>query len=111
MAPAPRDVAALVFAALEEDLGSVGDLSSTATIPAEARGQAVLVARADGVISGTDFVRETYAQVDPDVEVILTPADWESDDDIQLDTAIAIALKTLDEKPASVAPEFLPPRF
>ncbi len=49
--------------------------------------------------------------VDPDVEVILTPADWESDDDIQLDTAIAIALKTLDEKPASVAPEFLPPRF
>ncbi len=77
MAPAPRDVAALVFAALEEDLGSVGDLSSTATIPAEARGQAVLVARADGVISGTDFVRETYAQVDPDVEVSLAVQDGE----------------------------------
>jgi nicotinate-nucleotide pyrophosphorylase (carboxylating) len=75
MAPAPRDVAALVFAALEEDLGSVGDLSSAATIPADAQGRAVLVARADGVVSGTDFVPETYGQVDADVQVSLAVQD------------------------------------
>lgn len=49
--------------------------------------------------------------VDPDVEVILTPADWEAKADIQLDVAIAVALARLQEQPASVAPELPPARF
>lgn len=75
MTTTPRDVSALVYAALDEDLGSVGDLTSAATIPADAQGRALLVARADGVVSGTDFVRETYAQVDQRVQVHLVAGD------------------------------------
>lgn len=72
---APRDVAALVFTALDEDLGTLGDLTSLATIDEDGVGRATLVARADGVVSGTDFVRETYAQVDPRVDVELVARD------------------------------------
>lgn len=75
MSTTPRDVSALVYAALEEDLGSVGDLTSAATIDAGAQGSALLVARADGVVSGRDFVRETYAQVDQRVRVQLVTRD------------------------------------
>lgn len=49
--------------------------------------------------------------VDPDVEVIMTPADWESDDDIQLDAAIAIALRQLEDTPAATPPEMPAPLF
>lgn len=72
---APRDVAPLVRAALDEDLGTLGDITSLATIAPDARGAATLVARADGVVSGTDFVVETYAQVDPQVRVRLSSED------------------------------------
>lgn len=72
---APRDVPVLVRTALDEDLGTLGDLTSAATIDPDAVGRARLVARADGVISGTAFVRETFAQVDPRVEVELVVAD------------------------------------
>lgn len=43
--------------------------------------------------------------VDPDVEVKLTPGDWDHEDDLQLDVAIEIALRQLDEHPAAVPPE------
>jgi len=43
--------------------------------------------------------------VDPDVEVVLTPGDWEHEDDIQLDVAIELALRRLDEHPAAVPPK------
>lgn len=43
--------------------------------------------------------------VDPDIEVPLTPADWESDDDVQLDVAVAEAFRLLAKAPAAVAPE------
>lgn len=42
----------LVQAALEEDLGTAGDLTSRATIPEELPGRAVFVARAPGVLAG-----------------------------------------------------------
>jgi nicotinate-nucleotide pyrophosphorylase (carboxylating) len=48
----PQQVARLVAAALEEDLGGGSDVTSEATIPATAVGTARLVARADGVAAG-----------------------------------------------------------
>jgi nicotinate-nucleotide pyrophosphorylase (carboxylating) len=42
----------LVQLALDEDLGSAGDLTSQAVIPADLQGSAVFVARAPGVVAG-----------------------------------------------------------
>jgi nicotinate-nucleotide pyrophosphorylase (carboxylating) len=46
----------LVARALEEDLGSEGDITSRATIPADAMGAARLVARSPGVLAGLPAV-------------------------------------------------------
>ncbi len=49
--------------------------------------------------------------VDPDVPVEMTPADWESDADPQLDAAIAEALERLRQVPAKQPKPLGPPRF
>ncbi|MCL2489398.1 MAG: PDZ domain-containing protein [Propionibacteriaceae bacterium] len=43
--------------------------------------------------------------IDPDVAVVLPPGAWEHEDDRQLDVAIELALRQLDEHPAAVPPE------
>src|SRR5947207_1923268 len=58
----------LVAMALEEDLGSVGDLTSQAVIPADLDGQAVFVARAAGVVAGLPAVALVLAAVEPRLE-------------------------------------------
>lgn len=55
----------LVQWALEEDLGSVGDLTSQAVIPADQRGEAVLVARQEGVLAGLPAAAMVFASLDP----------------------------------------------
>jgi nicotinate-nucleotide pyrophosphorylase (carboxylating) len=55
----PAETAAcrrLVEMALEEDLGSTGDITSQALIPRDLHGQAALVARAPGVVAGLPAV-------------------------------------------------------
>jgi len=49
--------------------------------------------------------------VDPDIEVELAPDQWASQDDAQLDVAIAEALAQLAEHPAAVPPPLPAPRF
>jgi nicotinate-nucleotide pyrophosphorylase (carboxylating) len=56
--------------ALAEDLGPLGDVTA-ALLPEGARGRASLVARVPGVLAGSACVTETYAQLDPSVEVQL----------------------------------------
>lgn len=58
-----------VARALAEDLGDAGDVTTAATVPPTLDGSARVVARADGVIAGTDVFVEAFAQVDPRVEV------------------------------------------
>jgi nicotinate-nucleotide pyrophosphorylase (carboxylating) len=65
----------LIRLAFEEDLNGVGDLTSQAVIPPDLPGQAVLVARRDGVVAGLPAARLSFAHVDPDL--VFTP---ESDD-------------------------------
>jgi tricorn protease len=43
--------------------------------------------------------------VDPDVEVVLTPADWAAGRDPQLETAVRLALEALAARPAARAPD------
>ena len=53
-----------VRAALKEDLGRAGDITSAATIPADAVATADLVARKAGVLAGLDVARLAFLEVD-----------------------------------------------
>jgi len=70
------------------------------------------------LVDGTTVTQPRYAMwyerfgwgienhgVDPDVEVRLSPGDWDHEDDAQLDVAIGIALRRLEEHPAARPPE------
>jgi nicotinate-nucleotide pyrophosphorylase (carboxylating) len=67
-----RDV---VARALAEDLGLLGDLTSIAVIEEAAMGTGRFVARSEGVLAGTLAASETYAQLDPSVQL-----DWQLTD-------------------------------
>ena len=58
----------LLELALEEDLGSVGDLTSQTLIPANLQGRAVLVARRPGILAGLPAAQQTFARVDPTLQ-------------------------------------------
>ncbi len=64
-----------VSRALAEDLGVLGDLTSTALIPAAAAGRGRFVARRPGVLAGTAAAAEVFTQLDPAVSVIWAAAD------------------------------------
>ncbi len=51
----------LLELAREEDLGPAGDLTSTATVPEGAKGEAALVARSPGVVAGLAVLPELLA--------------------------------------------------
>jgi len=54
--------------ALAEDLGRAGDITSTATIPAEAKARARLVARKSGLLAGLACAAESFNMLDPTIE-------------------------------------------
>jgi nicotinate-nucleotide pyrophosphorylase (carboxylating) len=64
-----------VARALAEDLGVLGDLTSTALIPGDAAGTGRFMARVDGVLAGTAVASEVFAQLDPAVTVTWLAAD------------------------------------
>ena len=57
----------LVRAALLEDLGRAGDLTTDAIVPADARTDVALVARQPGVVAGLDFALTAFRLLDPDI--------------------------------------------
>jgi len=61
--------------ALAEDLGLVGDITTDATIPADAVARGVFAARTGGVVSGLDVARATFAALDPGVRFEAQVAD------------------------------------
>ena len=63
----PLLITEAVRAALIEDLGRAGDITTLATIPAGKRARAVIAARKSGVIAGLPFAREAFRQYDPSV--------------------------------------------
>ena len=67
--PSPLLIEPLVRAALIEDLGLGGDITSEATIPAGTRTLATLVARRDGVLAGLDCALTAFRLLDPHVEI------------------------------------------
>ncbi|WP_445658167.1 carboxylating nicotinate-nucleotide diphosphorylase [Achromobacter sp. NCFB-sbj8-Ac1-l] len=65
----------LVRAALLEDLGRAGDLTTDAIVPADAVAQTRLVARQEGVLAGLDLARLAFRAMDRDIEFIVAQRD------------------------------------
>lgn len=65
----------LVRAALVEDLGRAGDITTDAIVPASLRGRCVLAARQEGTVAGLDLAALAFRLVDPAVEMRVERAD------------------------------------
>ncbi len=76
LVPLPRLlVEPVVRAALLEDLGRAGDITTDAIVPPEARLQGVIGARQNGVIAGVDCARIAFELIDPAVSVTVERPD------------------------------------
>jgi nicotinate-nucleotide pyrophosphorylase (carboxylating) len=64
-----------VRAALLEDLGRAGDLTTDAIVPAAARATTVLRARQPGVVAGLDFAATAFRLVDPAIAMVVARSD------------------------------------
>jgi nicotinate-nucleotide pyrophosphorylase (carboxylating) len=62
----PLLVERAVTAALEEDFGSAGDITTDAIVPAGAQGNARIVARKAGVVAGLDLAEAAFRALDPE---------------------------------------------
>jgi nicotinate-nucleotide pyrophosphorylase (carboxylating) len=70
ISPLPRlMIEPLVRAALLEDLGRAGDLTTDAIVPADARARLALKARQPGVVAGLDFALLAFSLIDPAITV------------------------------------------
>jgi nicotinate-nucleotide pyrophosphorylase (carboxylating) len=58
----------LVARALAEDVGD-GDVTTEATVPADARARATITQKAPGVVFGLDAAEQTFRSLDPDLEL------------------------------------------
>lgn len=77
----------LVEAALTEDLGRRGDITSQATIPADMQAKLQIKARQAGVVCGMDLARLSFALVDTQIEFMAQVTDGEK---VAADTVLAI---------------------
>jgi nicotinate-nucleotide pyrophosphorylase (carboxylating) len=66
----------IVRRALDEDLG-VGDVTTEATVPPEARGRGVFVVKGACVLAGMAVALEAFRQIEPDVCVVQRKHDGE----------------------------------
>jgi nicotinate-nucleotide pyrophosphorylase (carboxylating) len=64
-----------VRAALLEDLGRAGDITTDAIVPAGARTATALMARQAGVVAGLDFALTAFRLIDPAIEAIVERPD------------------------------------
>jgi nicotinate-nucleotide pyrophosphorylase (carboxylating) len=71
---AAQDIIAL---ALAEDLGT-GDITARATIPTEAQGRAVLLAKAPGVVAGLPVASLVFTAVDPAITMTYLVSDGQT---------------------------------
>ena len=71
----PLLVEHLVAAALAEDLGQAGDITTDSIVPRELRSQARIVARKQGVIAGLPLAEASFKALDPACSFELTVED------------------------------------
>lgn len=67
--PDSFDIGAFVAATLAEDLGTIGDITSAAVIPADARFTGVMDSRDPIVVAGLALAEAFFRTLDPDVRI------------------------------------------
>ncbi|GJP60196.1 hypothetical protein CLOP_g17350 [Closterium sp. NIES-67] len=72
------DVMAAVQAALDEDAGDLGDVTSLATIPAGTQATAQFLAKEGGILAGTALATAVFRLLDPSLEVVWSKADGDT---------------------------------
>jgi len=82
----PIIIEPIVRAALAEDLGRAGDITSDAIIPAEARARGILAARQPGIVAGIEVAATAFRLLDPQTKVEVLRHDG---DDVTAGAAIA----------------------
>ncbi len=75
MARPPPGTRKLVDAALREDLGRAGDVTSRATLPPDCRARARIVARESGILAGIQTAALVFKRVDSDLRVRILAAE------------------------------------
>jgi nicotinate-nucleotide pyrophosphorylase (carboxylating) len=76
LSPLPRLlIEPIVRAALLEDLGRAGDVTTDAVVPADARFSAVIASRQRGMIAGVDAAEIAFHLIDPTLDVTLERLD------------------------------------
>jgi nicotinate-nucleotide pyrophosphorylase (carboxylating) len=71
----PLEIEQAVTRTLAEDLGRAGDVTSIATVPEDAHGRAILVARKPGVVSGLPIVEASFRRLSPQIQIAATARD------------------------------------
>ncbi len=71
----PLIVEEAVARALKEDFGDAGDITTNATIPPDAKAEAVIAARKPGLIAGVDAAFWAFRLVDPSIVVTVENGD------------------------------------
>jgi nicotinate-nucleotide pyrophosphorylase (carboxylating) len=71
-------IEAAVRAALEEDLGLAGDITTNATVPGDVRAEAVLSARRPGIVAGLSLAEAAFRALDPDARFAINVSDGEA---------------------------------
>ena len=72
---APHHIDRPVAAALREDLGLAGDITSQAIFSPQDRAEAIIAARSGGVIAGLPLAEAAFLQLDPELSLSRTVAD------------------------------------
>jgi len=123
----PRDAPrGPVVALADENAGSDGDMVTAAirilrlgpVVGARTWGGVIGIDEGFSLVDGTAITVPRYAiwldgfgwgvenhGVDPDVEVLISPADWAEGRDPQLETAVRLAMEQLAERPAARPPD------
>lgn len=73
----PSRVRAIVAAALEEDLGEAGDVTTAAVVPAGRTARATIVARETLILAGGPVARAVFEALDPTLRVLARAAEGE----------------------------------
>jgi nicotinate-nucleotide pyrophosphorylase (carboxylating) len=91
------DLDELVARALAEDVGT-GDVTTAATVPADARARAQITQKQPGVIFGLDAAEATFRALDPDVEIerLTVEGEWRDGGPVLQVTGSARALLTAE---------------
>ena len=78
LAPPPAHlIRAAIEAALNEDLGLAGDITTNATVSADAIAEAVIATRQDGVVSGIPLAEAAFRALDADIAIKIKHHDGE----------------------------------